>query len=179
MEQVTSAAETLFSTAHPDIKKTTDISSVLISVSLCVAGAVVLLYSLKTDDASSVLGPLSLVCGSLLVIAGLIRLLKGSKHLVYAPTGSVVKKGSRFLSADRLSDLREILETKDFASPKGIAVKTEGNARLDYMASRDRRFAAVQLSRYVPYTYETASSIFYYTGNEAEAFLDNLQAGNF
>ena len=81
MEQVTSAAETLFSTAYPNIKKTTDISSVLISVSLCVVGAVVLLYSLKMDDASSVLGPLSLVCSSLLVIVGLIRLLKQASDL--------------------------------------------------------------------------------------------------
>ena len=179
MEQVTSAAGTLFSTAHPDIKKTTAISSVLISVSLCVAGIVILLYSLNAYDTSSVSGPLSLVCGFLLVIVGLIRLLKGSGHLVYAPTCSVVRKGSRYLSADRLSYLREVLETKDFASSKGIALKKDGNARLDYMASRDRRFAAVQLFRYVPYTYETASPIFYYTGNDAEEFLDNLQAGNF
>ena len=78
MEQVTSAAGTLFSTAHPDIKKTTDISSVLISVSLCVAGIVILLYSLNAYDTSSVSGPLSLVCGFLLVIVGLIRLLKGA-----------------------------------------------------------------------------------------------------
>ncbi len=179
MEQVTSAAGTLFSAAHPDIQKTTDISSVLISASLCVAGSAVLLYSLNNYDTSSASGPLSLVCGFLLVIVGLIRLLKGSKRLVYAPTASVVKKGSRYLSADRLPSLREVLETKDFASSKGIALKADGNARLDYMASRDRRFAAVQLFRYVPYTYEAASSIFYYTGNDAETFLDNLQAGSF
>ena len=42
---------------------------------------------------------------------------------------------------------------------------------MDYMISQDKKFVAAQLFRFIPYTYEPASSVFYFTGDDASAFV--------
>ena len=44
---------------------------------------------------------------------------------------------------------------------------TSGNLRLDVMLSEDRKFAAVQLFQFVPYTYNPVTSVRYFTNGEA------------
>lgn len=96
MNQTVSAAETVFSAAHPDIKKSTSISSLILSVLLLAAGAALLFFSSKVDDSSSSSGPMLLVGGVALLATGGIRLLVGKKNLIYTPTGSIVKKDRAF-----------------------------------------------------------------------------------
>jgi len=43
------------------------------------------------------------------------------------------------------------------------------------MVSKDGKFAAVQLFRFVPYTYEPISDIYYYTDADAKAFQNYLE----
>lgn len=179
MNQTVSAAETVFSAAHPDIKKSTSISSLILSVLLLAAGAALLFFSSKVDDSSSSSGPMLLVGGVALLATGGIRLLVGKKNLIYTPTGSIVKKGSCFFDTGSLSLFREMLEEKAFDGQKEIRVKNDGGLRIDYMTSQDGRFVAVQLFQYVPYAYEPVSDIFYYTGDDAGAFVNCLKAGRF
>lgn len=80
MNQTVSAAETVFSAAHPDIKKSTSISSLILSVLLLAAGAALLFFSSKVDDSSSSSGPMLLVGGVALLATGGIRLLVGKKE---------------------------------------------------------------------------------------------------
>ena len=46
---------------------------------------------------------------------------------------------------------------------------------MDYLISHDKRFAAVQLFRFIPYTYEAASSVYYLTGQDALDFTRCLE----
>ena len=50
---------------------------------------------------------------------------------------------------------------------------------MDYMISQDKKFVAAQLFRFIPYTYEPASSVFYFTGNDASAFVHCLETSEF
>jgi hypothetical protein len=68
-----------------------------------------------------------------------------------------------------LQNLQQMIKKNDFPASSRISFKEGGNGRLDYMASKDGRFVAVQLLQFVPYTYESVSDKLYYTDDEAAA----------
>ena len=179
MNQNISAAETLFSAAHPDIKKITNISALILSLLFCEVGLCLLFFSSKVEDSSSASGPVLLVGGIAFLVAGGIRLMIRKRSLIYVPTGSLVKKGSCFFDAGDLSVLGRLLEEKTFDGKAEVLPKKDGGVRMDYMVSQDGNFAAVQLLKYVPYAYEPASSVLHYTGEEASAFVNALRVGRF
>ena len=179
MNQNISAAETLFSAAHPDIKKITNISALILSLLFCAVGLCLLFFSSTVEDSSSASGPVLLVGGIAFLVAGGIRLMIRKRSLIYVPTGSLVKKGSCFFDAGDLSVLGRLLEEKTFDGKAEVLPKKDGGVRMDYMVSQDGNFAAVQLLKYVPYAYEPASSVLHYTGEEASAFVNALRVGRF
>lgn len=170
---------TLFSTAHPDIVKRTSVSSVILSVILCVVGSGAFIASLKMGDSSSTISILLMTGGTLLFLLAVFRLFWRSKEWVYIPTDSVAKEGSCFFDICDLQALSDTLEQRAFDIKKDVKGKTNGNIRMDYMISQDKKFAAVQLFRFIPYTYETASPVFYYTGNDASRFVHCLKTSDF
>lgn len=179
MNTVISVDETMFSTVHPDIEKRTSVSSVLISAIFCVIGAGAFVSSLKMGDSSSTMSMVLMTGGTILFLLAVFRLFWKSKEWVYVPTGSVAKERTCFFDECDLQALTTALESKSFTGKNNIKAKSCGNVRMDYMQSQDKRFVAVQLFRFVPYTYEPASSVFYYTDAEANAFVRCLEASKF
>ena len=47
--------------------------------------------------------------------------------------------------------------------------ESSGNIRMDVILSEDKKFAAVQLFQFVPYTYNPITSVQYFTNGEASA----------
>lgn len=169
----------LFSTAHPDIVKRTSVISVIISAILCVMGAAAFITSLEMGDSSSTLSMLLMAGGTILFLMAVFRFFWKSKEWVYIPTGSVAKEGTCFFDACDLPSLNDMLEKRSFATKHDVKMKNDGNVRMDYMISQDKKFAAIQLFRFVPYTYEPASAVFYYTGDDASAFVHCLDTSIF
>ena len=170
---------TLFATTHPDVIKRTRIPSVILSAILCVAGAGAFATAFKLGDSSSTLSMALMVGGTVLFLWAVFRFFWRSKEWVYAPTGSVAEEGASFFDACDLQALTDTLEKKDFGTKNDVKVKPNGNVRMDYMISRDKEFVAVQLFRFIPYTYEPASSVFYFTGEDANAFVHCLRTSEF
>lgn len=178
MNQNISAAETLFSAAHPDIKKITNISALILS-----------LLFVRWDCAFCFF----VESGRFLFRvrscpAGRRNRLSGGRR--YSPDDKKKEsdirsdrqfgeKGSCFFDAGDLSVLGRLLEEKTFDGKAEVLPKKDGGVRMDYMVSQDGNFAAVQLLKYVPYAYEPASSVLHYTGEEASAFVNALRVGRF
>ncbi|MDE6800999.1 MAG: hypothetical protein K2P62_12375 [Phocaeicola sp.] len=179
MSDTVSAAASLFSATHPDIVKRTSVSSVLISAIFCVAGAGAFVTSLKLNDSSSTMSMVCMTAGTILFLWAIFRFFWRSKEWVYVPTGSVVKEGTCFFDVCDLHALTEVLEKKGFETKNDVKVKTNGNVRMDYMISQDKKFVSAQLFRFIPYTYEPASSVFYFTGDDASAFVHCLETSEF
>lgn len=114
MNQNISAAETLFSAAHPDIKKITNISALILSLLFCAVGLCLLFFSSKVEDSSSASGPVLLVGGIAFLVAGGIRLMIRKRSLIYVPTGSLVKKGSCFFRCGRPLCIGAVAGGEDF-----------------------------------------------------------------
>ena len=58
---------------------------------------------------------------------------------MYAPTGSVAKEGTCFFDVCDLQALTDALEKKGFETRNDVKVKTNGNVRMDYMISQDKK----------------------------------------
>ena len=160
-------------------QQTVPVSSIIISAILCVIGAGAFATSLKMGDSSSTMSMVLMAGGTILFLWAVFRLFWRSKEWVYAPTGSVAKEGACFFDVCDLQALTETLEKKGFETKNDVKVKTNGNVRMDYMISQDKKFVAAQLFRFIPYTYEPASSVFYFTGDDASAFVHCLETSEF
>lgn len=169
---------TLLATSHPHIAKHTNIVSIVISAIVGLGGMALMYFSLDMDASSSTVCMSLLTVGAILVLVALYRLFWKSTVIVYTPTGSTIREGSRFSDSDDLDVLQRLMEKKNFGQLPIIAFKPSGNGRLDYMVSKDGQFAAVQLFRFVPYTYEPISEIYYYTDADAKAFQHYLETHN-
>lgn len=170
---------TLLSAAHPQVSQHTSTSSVLCSSLLALGGFIAIFVSLDMDRSSSTLCMVVLTLGTIFLLIAMYRFFWRSRDLVYTPTGSVIVDGSCFLDICDLKQLEEMLEQGKFEMSDRLTFKHSGNVRMDYMLSKDRKFAAVQLFKFIPYTYEPISQVFYYTDETARLFTNHLSDKSF
>lgn len=169
---------TSLSTLHPQLSKHTSVLSILVSCLIGLSGIVSVTVSVVQDDSDTTLSMVLLALGTILILLALYRLFWKSTEMVYMPTGSVVSEGSCYMDSGDLPEMTHLMENKDFKLSSRMSFKQSGNGRLDYLISKDRQFAAVQLFRFVPYMYEPATQVYYYTGDDAAAFARYLCAKN-
>lgn len=178
INQTFNVEATLFSAEHPHISKHTSIFSILVSALIALLGIISLAIAIGMDDSSVTFSMLLLTLGSSLVLVALYRIFWKSSEVVYLPTGSAVLEGSCYIDSCDLDTMGRMIENKEFQLTSGVSFKQTGNGRLDYLISKDHQFAAVQLFRFVPYAYEPASSVYYYTGEDAVSFVRYLYLKN-
>lgn len=169
-----SVEASLLSATHPHISKHTSVYSILVSLGVALVGVACVVLSLNFDESSSTFSMALLTLGTILILIALYRAFWKSMEIVYIPTGSTIREGSYYLDIADLPTLQEAMTSKNFGQPR-VSFKQSGNGRIDYMASKDGKFMAVQLSQFVPYTYEPVSEIYYYMDADAQAFRDYLE----
>lgn len=163
------------STSHPHISRHVSVLSVLVSLSVAVVGAVLMYFSLQMDDTTSTASIALLTLGIILFLFSLYRMFFMSMETIYIPTGSPVKEGSCYFDLVDMSRMLKLLDDVDHSETYSIGMKHSGNGRLDYKVTKDKRFVAVQLFRFIPYTYEPASDIYYYTDHKAASLIQFLK----
>lgn len=65
--------------------------------------------------------------------------------------------------------LKEMVKSGMFPVDTMLKSESSGNIRMDVILSEDKKFAAVQLFQFVPYTYNPITSVQYFTNGEASA----------
>jgi len=169
MKQTTLVEETLFSSTHIQLDKYVSVKSILVSSFVAFIGVVGVILSFMLDRSDSTLCMALLTIGIILILFALYRFFAKSYELVYKPTGSEVRSGTLYMDTVELQNLQQMMTENDFSGSSRPAFKEGGNGRLDYLASKDGRFVAVQLLQFVPYTYEPTTGVFYYTDDDAAA----------
>ena len=134
---------TIFASSHPDIAKRTSVSGVLISSVMLLVGILAFASTFELEDKSSTVSMALMVLGTGLFLMGIFRLFWKSKEVIYLPTKSVAKEHSIFF------DLKH----------------------MDVILSADKKFAAVQLFQFIPYTYQPITSVQYFTDEQASAVI--------
>lgn len=174
--QVTGA--TIFASSHPDIVKRMSVSSLIFSsIFLCI-GILAFVTILGLDDKSSTYSMGLMVLGTGAFLIGIFRLCWKAKRSIYLPTGSVTKEQTFFFNLKYLNELSRIVESGTFPAESDIKSEHTGNIRMDVILSEDKKFAAVQLFQFIPYTYQPLTDIRYLINTEASALAVFLQKSN-
>lgn len=160
---------TIFASSHPDIAKRTSVSGLIFSFTMLLVGVLAFFSTLELADRSSTLSMALMVFGTGLFLAGIFRLFWKSKAVVYLPTGSITREHSVFFDLKHLDKLADLVNSGSFSSKSTVKSETSGNIRMDLILSEDRKFAAVQLFQFVPYTYQPVTEVRYFTNEEASA----------
>lgn len=160
---------TIFASSHPDIAKRTSVSGLIFSGLMLLIGVLAFISTFEMEDRSSTLSMGLMVLGSGLFLIGIFRLFWKSKEVVYLPTGSIAKEQSIFFDLKYMDQLKEIVKSGAFSADTNLKGGTSGNLRMDIILSEDKKFAAVQLFQFVPYTYNPITSVQYFTNGEATA----------
>lgn len=179
MNQINTADVHLLSAPHHHISKHTSVYSIVISAFIALMGIGAILIALSMNSSTTTLCMSLLTIGTILLLIAVYRFFWKSKEMIYLPSSSVVRKGVCYLDIADLQTMKEILDQGGFESVKNVHIKMSGNARMDYMVSKDGKFAAAQLYRYIPNNYEPFSCIYYYTEADATMFTRRLNTGNF
>jgi len=166
---------TLFASSHPDIAKRTNVSGLIFSVAMLLAGVFIFASIFEMSDKSSTLSMALMVLGTAFILLGVFRLFWKSKEMVYLPTGSVTKERSVFFDLKYLGELTDRIETGRLNGEAEVISCGSGNVRMDAMISQDNKFAAVQLYQFVPYAYTPVTSVRYFTGSDAVAVSTFLE----
>lgn len=162
---------TIFASTHPDIAKRISVSGVLISSVMLLIGILAFASIFELDDKSSTASMALMVLGAGLFLMGIFRLFWKSKEVIYLPTKSVAKEHSVFFDLKHVDTLMNFVNSGSFSTDLKIKSEASGNIRMDVMLSADKKFAAVQLFQFVPYTYQPITPVQYFTNEEASAVV--------
>ena len=162
---------TIFASSHPDIAKRTSVSGLIFSGIMLLIGVLAFISTFEMEDRSSTLSMGLMVLGTGLFLIGIFRLFWKSKEVVYLPTKSVAKEHSVFFDLKHMDALKSLVNSGSFSADSKIKSEASGNIRMDVILSADKKFAAVQLFQFVPYTYQPITSVQYFTNEEASAIV--------
>ena len=101
----------------------------------------------------------------------------GRECYLFRPTGSHLQKITVYFDAKESQPLQYCIEEKRFEDLRQLKRQINTGVKLDVMLTGDKKFAAVQLSEYVPYAYEAISPVICYYGEEAKNFSHYLGNG--
>lgn len=161
--------QTIFISSHPDIAKRLSIVGMFLSALMLMGGIFFFVLTFELQEHSSAVSMALMVTGTGFFLWGVFRLFWKTKQTIYLPTGSEVKERSVFFDLKDMEQLTQMVNTGDFSVGSNIRRAVSGNVRMDLILSADRQFAAVQLFRFVPYTYQPVTSVRYFTGGDAAA----------
>lgn len=164
-------SNSLFTNLHEHVSRRTDVRSIILSVILILIGGAAFYFSIIEENESSSLSMLVMTIGAACLLLGVFRLFWKSHSWFYTPTDSRISVKSEFYEAADFRSLKSVLESSDFSGEKTVKSGNTGGIRMDYMYSRDRKFAAVQLYQFSSYIYQPVTEVYYYKDMAADEFI--------
>ena len=161
------------SSSNQDIRqrfnvKKTIIGVIVLLIGLCHLPEAILLIM----DGISLDSILYLIGNILLCLLGIYQLKFRSREMRYLPTKSVVKEKNYSFNLKYLEPLKEMIESGNFSNNINIE---KGNLRLDVLMSADKKFAAVRLLQFIPYSYIPVIDMQYLRNDKITALENFLE----
>ena len=156
--------EDIENVTNKEVVKQTRISGVativlIISVACAIGG-------MSFEDPNSSMPTFLFTASALLFLSGVIKLLVDRSCYMFKPTKSKLKTMTMYFDVHESDNLQDCMEMKRL---KDTGVKVEA------MIADDQKFAAVQISEYIPYSYEAVTPVMCYYGEEARLLASYLK----
>lgn len=128
-------------------------------------------WALNIEDPNSMLSTFLYTLAVILLIVSVIKFLNGRSGYLFIPTGSRVKKMTLYFDNKESQRLLDCMQNKKFDDLLRMKRQVNTGVKVDAMIAGDSKFAAVQVSEYIPYTYEPVSPVICYYGEDASKFV--------
>ncbi|MDD4142223.1 MAG: hypothetical protein PHR20_05470 [Bacteroidales bacterium] len=135
--------------------------------STLLAAGVLFLISTKMFDKQSPFYMLLAVTGITIIITAIILLIKRNKNTVLKSTGHKLKRYYKYIDDSEYNETYKAFENIHSKGLKSIKFKHSSGLRIMAMISDDNSFIALQLEKYIPYTFEPVSKIIICDNNDA------------
>ena len=162
--------------SNQDIRKRVNVKKTIIGVLILLIGLSHLPEAvlLNIDEISS--GNILYLITCILICAiGIYQLKFRSKEMKYLPTKSVVKEKNYSFNLKYMESLKEMIESGNFSNSFNIKKEKGGNLRLDVLMSADKKFAAVRLLQFIPYSYIPVIDMLYLRNDKIIALENFLE----
>lgn len=128
------------------------------------------------EDPNSALPTFLFTASAFLLLVGIIKLFTGRNCYLFRPTKSLLKPVTLYFDVHESDALQACMEMKRFDDLHQLKRLKDTGVKLEVMVAHDGKFAAVQLSEYVPYAYEAITPVMCYYGDEARALAAYVKA---
>lgn len=112
--------------------------------------------------------------GAVLLLVSIALPFCGIKKEIYTLTGSPVKRLTFYFESEKMSSVERSVKASFRDEAPKVAFLSYGNGRIDVTISKDRKFAVVKLSRYVPHKYEPVGEEATFTNDEVTSLCKYL-----
>lgn len=99
----------------------------------------------------------------------------GIKKEIYTLTGSPVKHLTFYFESDKIHDLQRSINANFRDESPRVQFVTASNGRMDVSLTKDKKYAVVKLSRYVPHRYEPIGESVKFVDDQVTALCNYLQ----
>ncbi|MDR2120366.1 MAG: hypothetical protein LBP64_05775 [Tannerella sp.] len=94
-----------------------------------------------------------------------------TKRYVLKENGNEVKKETIYFNKNQLPGFMNALSAQTFSGTRPIEiVSAQGSCYMDIVTTGDRRFVAVQLFEYIPFSFHPVDGMYQLRGKPAEEF---------
>lgn len=159
--------------SFPEVESKSNIKSLITGIILIIASCA--LFYLSSLISGNMASSLSIFGGVIMICVGLYLIIWQSKHEIYKPSGSVIKKVRIFYASEDLYGLKNSLENQDVKSFEKFKKQHEGNVQLSVVYSKDNQYFAAQVLKYEPFEYKPQSDILIAEGETAARFIANIK----
>lgn len=136
----------------------------IVAVGLAIAGA-------GSEDPNASWPSFLFVASAFLFLGGLVKLCVHRSCYLFKPTNSKLKERVLFFATHESEVIQDCIEGKVFERLEHVKREKDSGVRVQAMVTDDQNFVAVQISEYIPYTYEATSPVVCYYGEEAKNFI--------
>lgn len=153
------------------IGKTTNIKRITTLIILSLLSiSLILLASLSNLENTSTIYMLIATCGYFGLLGVLIAACSTKKCAIYNPTKSKLVSKTFEFSAPDYNTVLSIVENKQISQLHNLQKGDGASIHLELIYSIDKKFAAYQFFKYIPYEYVADSSLHYVKDADLEKF---------
>lgn len=142
-------------------------------------GVLFFIISWEIPHVNQFVNMLFLTIGTILILVSMFRLFWKMYVWVYAPNGSKTKEYICYFDKIYLNQILSDLDKSDFdLKDWNSYVKTTGALKMDCFITLSHDLIAVQLFKFVPYTFEPITKVYQFEGDDVEFFFKFLKEKN-
>ena len=172
MEKYKTMQEDIEGVTNKEVIKKGTIS--VIAVSMIAASVILTIIGAESADPNASWPSFLFTVAAFLFLIGIVKLFVSRSCWLFRPTNSKLKEMTLYFDVHECDALQACMEMKRFEDLKQMKRKKDSGVKVDAMISNDQKFAAVQISEYIPYTYETVTPIICFYGDDAKSFVSNF-----